>query len=344
MKLKRLNWSRRNHQELSALLAGVRPGEVAVFDWDNTCAFNDIGEALLRRLAFGLEFRAAAADLAASLPDRVNGVGRVRLRGGALPLKKIRDEVFAALDRLQRRPVAEDDGRSLEDGRVFASGLLALNRALEETPGIGCAFAYPWVNFLLQGFSPGELDLLSSLVVGRELCAPLRRRAVLDPRRRWRYDWLDGVRLHPEMADLAARWRERGGRVVVSTASNRRLVERAAAGAGFPCDAVIGMELATRDGRFVARLAAGARPNLGAGKVANLRRRLGREPVFVAGDSGNDLGMLTAFRATRLRLVVVRGGGGPLRPLISRARAGERGYLAQEVDARRGAFRACSRG
>lgn len=339
MKLKRGNWSERNHRELNKLLAGVRPGDVAVFDWDNTCAFNDIGEALLRRLAFGLEFRAGAAALAASLPDRVHGVGRVRLRGGAMPLPKIRDAVFSALDRLQRRPVAEEDGRASEDCRIFASGLLALNRALEETPGIGCEFAYPWVNFLLKGFSPGELDIVSARVVERELCAPLGRRAVLDPFRRWRYDWLDGVRLYPEMADLAACWRGRGGRVVVSTASNRRLVERAAAGAGFPCDQVIGMELATRNGRFVARLAAGARPNLGAGKVANIRARLGRAPVLVAGDSGNDLGMLTAFRATRLRLVVARGDGGPLRPLVRRARAGERGYLAQEIDARRGAFR-----
>ena len=50
--------------------------------------------------------------------------------------------------------------------------------------------------------------------------------------------------------------------------------------------------------------------------------------------------MLTAFAATRLRLVVGRGGRGALRSLVRRARAGEPGFLAQEIDRRRGAFRA----
>lgn len=52
MKLNRRNWSERNYEALNGMLAGVKPGEIAVFDWDNTCICGDIGEALLRRLAF----------------------------------------------------------------------------------------------------------------------------------------------------------------------------------------------------------------------------------------------------------------------------------------------------
>jgi len=344
MGLRRLNWSERNFRELKRLLAVVRPGDIAVFDWDNTCAFNDIGEALLRHLAFGLDFRADAAALAATLPDRVNGVGHLSLQGGRYPLARVRDEVFSALDRLQRRPIAEEAESGRTDFRIFSSGLLALNRALEETPGIGCAFAYPWVNTLLQGFSSAELERIASQVAAREGRAPLRRRAVLDPAGRWRYDWLDGVRLYPEMRDLAACWRARGGEIVVSTASNRRLVERTIAVAGFPCSRVIGMELALAGGRFAGRILPGTEPNLGAGKVANIRRLLAREPVLAAGDSGNDYEMLTSFPATRLRLVIDRRAGGRIRELVRRARAGEAGFLAQEVDPRRGAFRAPGNG
>ncbi len=344
MRLKPGNWSERNHGELERLLAAVRPGDTAVLDWDNTCAFNDIGEALLRRLAFGLEFRAAAAALAATLPDRVNGIGRLSFGSRRHLLARVRDEVFSALDRLQRRPVAEEDDRSRKDYRAFTSGLLALNRALEETPGIGCPFAYPWVNTLLQGFSPGELDRVASQVAEREGRVPLRRRAALDPAGRWRYDWIDGVRLYPEMRDLAAGWLARGGEVVVSSASNRRLVERAIAVSGFPCRRVIGMELALAGGRFAARTLPGTAANLGAGKVANIRRLLAREPVLVAGDSSNDYEMLTAFPGTRLRLVIDRRAGGRIRELVRRARAGEPGFLAQEIDPRRGAFRAASGG
>lgn len=340
MDLKRLNWSERNLRELRRLLAGVRPGDIAVFDWDNTCAFNDVGEALLRRLAFGLEFRLDAAALAATVPDRIGGVAHLALHGRPYPIAKMRDEVFAALDRLQRRPVNEEDDRCRRDYRVFTSGLLAMNRALEETPGIGCAFAYPWMISLHQGLSPAEFDRLAAATVRDELRRPIRRRAVSDPRRRWRHVWTSGVRLYPEMADLAGCWLARGGAVVVSTASKRQLVEAAIAVTGFPCSRVIGMELAQAGGRFSARPLPGLAPNLGAGKVANIRRLLAREPALAAGDSSNDYEMLSAFPATRLRLVIDRRAKGPIRELVRRARAGEAGFLAQEIDPRRGVFRA----
>jgi hypothetical protein len=52
MKLKRRSWSARNFKALNEMLRGVRRGETAVFDWDNTCILGDIGDALLRRPAF----------------------------------------------------------------------------------------------------------------------------------------------------------------------------------------------------------------------------------------------------------------------------------------------------
>lgn len=336
MNLKRGNWSERNHGELVRLLAGVRPGDIAVFDWDNTCAFNDVGEALLRRLAFGLEFRLDADGFAATLPDVVNGIGRVCVNGRELSLKRMKEAVFSAYRRLRGGAGRDRDG----DYRVFTSGLLALNRALEETPGIGCAFAYPWMISLHQGFSRAEFDRLAAAVVRDELRSPIRRRRVSDPRRRWRHGWTSGIRVYPEMADLAGCWLARGGALVVSTASKRQLVEAAISVTGFPCGRVIGMELAESGGRFTALPQPGLAPNLGAGKVANIRRLLASEPVLVAGDSSNDYEMLTAFPATRARLVIDHRSGGPIRELARRARAGEAGFLAQGIDPRRGAFRA----
>ena len=340
MKLKPGNWSGRNHKALNELLAGVRPGEIAVFDWDNTCAFNDVGEALLRRLTFDLAFRVDAAAMAAMVPDRINGIGRVILGGRPVPLKRMKGAIFSAFARLQRRPLPARAECLDEDYRVFTSGLPALNRALEMTPGIGCEFAYPWVNALLQGLPLADFDRLAETAIHDELRAPLRRRALVDPRRRWRYDWTSGIRLYPEMMDLAACWQERGGEVVVSTASNRRLVEKAIAMTGFPCRRVIGMELAITGDRFGRALAPGLRPNLGWGKVANILSRLGAEPAFVAGDSSNDYEMLTEFPATRQRLLIDRHASGRITHLIRSARRGERGFLAQEIDSRLGQFKA----
>jgi hypothetical protein len=131
---------------------------------------------------------------------------------------------------------------------------------------------------------------------------------------------------------------------VVSTASNRRLVEKMIAVTAFPCRQVIGMELAVAGRRFAGALKPGLRPNLGAGKVLNLRSRLDREPALVAGDSSNDYEMLSSFAATRLRLVIDRSAGGRITAIVRRARSGEAGFLCQEIDPRRGAFRAPCRG
>lgn len=338
MKLQRRNWSRLNYHALRHSLNDVRPGDVAVFDWDNTCAFNDIGEALLRRLTFDLAFRMDAATLAATVPDTIHGVGRILLNGRPYSLKKMKQEVFSAYGELRQGPFPT--GKIGVDAayRAFTSGLLALNRALEETPGIGCGFAYPWVNTLLGGWSRSEFDRLAEEVIAHSLQEPLRRHAILDPHKRWRYDWRGGIRIYPEMKELAACWQERGGEVVISTASNRQLVEKMVAMAGFPCREVIGMELAVRHGRFAPALKPELQPNLGAGKVANIRVRLEREPAFVAGDSDNDYEMLTAFPSTRVRLVIDRGTGGAIAALVRCARAGEAGWLAQAIDPQRGAF------
>ncbi|MBN2345999.1 MAG: haloacid dehalogenase-like hydrolase [Candidatus Aminicenantes bacterium] len=345
MRLKRGNWSAANIKALNDMLAGVQAGEIAVFDWDNTCIFGDIGEALLRRMTFGLKFRIDARTMAATVPDRIGGVGRIRIQGRAIPLKIMKEAVFSAYERLQERP-GPSAGRDCfeEDYRVFTSGLLAMNRSLEETPGIGCEFAYPWVNVLLQGLTPAEVDEIAAVVIARELKEPLRRRSACDPQRRWRYGWTSGIRLYPEMLDLASRWRERGGTVVVSTASNRRLVEGMIAQTGFPCGEVIGMELALARGRFAGRLKRGLLPNLGQGKVANFRSRFQLGPAFVAGDSDNDYEMLTAFPATRLRLVVDRSSAARIAALARRARTGERGFLSQAIDPRQGQFMPAGRG
>jgi len=341
MKLKRRNWSARNHKALNELLAGVRPGEIAIFDWDNTCIFGDIGEALLRRLTFDLALAMDARTMAATVPDAIHGVSHVLIQGEPFPLKKIKAAVFTAYKRLKETATR---GRNQvdKDFRIFTSGLLALNRALEETPGIGCEFAYPWVNLLLQGMPLSEFDRLAGSVIGDELHDPLGRRVISDPLGRWRYAWTGGLRLYPEMRDLAACWRERGGEVVVSSASNRQLVEKMIAMTFFPCREVIGMELKIAGDRFGRALAPGLRPNLGQGKVANIRKRLESEPVLVAGDSSNDYEMLVAFPGTRLRLVIDRRAAGKIGLLTRRARDEESGFLAQGIDPRRGEFRAAS--
>jgi phosphoserine phosphatase len=220
----------------------------------------------------------------------------------------------------------------------FCAGLLALNRGLETTPGIGCEFAYPWVNQFFREMTPGELTQMASTVINEQLRVPIRELSISDTRQRWSYAWDSGIRIYREMKDLAAVFLDRGAEVVVSSASNRQLVEKMIVMTAFPCRRVIGMALPVSDGRFGAGLETGLRPNLGPGKVENIRFHIGREPVFAAGDSDNDAELLSSFASTRMRLIVGRGSGKKIAALARRALAKEAGYLWQGVDKCKGKF------
>ncbi|MFH2108028.1 MAG: haloacid dehalogenase-like hydrolase [Chrysiogenia bacterium] len=339
MPLQRLNWNQRNYDTLINLLAGVRPGELAIFDWDNTCIFGDIGEALLRCMALNLAFKFDATTLAELIPGHVNGIASIIIKKKPFPLSRMKEALVVSYRELEDKTSQGGRIRSGNNYRIFTSGLLALNQALEETPGIGCEFAYPWVNLLLRGLTLTEHEQLAAAAIAQELRSPIRRRGRNDPLRRWRYEWTSGIRLYPEMKDLAAAWQDRGGAVVVSTASNRQLVEKMIAMTGFPCRRVIGMGLAVAGDRFGHVLEPGLQANLGAGKVANIRALLENEPVLVAGDSSNDFEMLSSFPSTRMRLIINRQAGGRIDFLCSRAQAGESGYLAQEINPQQGEFK-----
>jgi len=338
MTLQRLNWSQKNYDALNGFLAGVRPGELAVFDWDNTCIFGDIGEALFRHMALNLAFKIDAATLEGMIPDSVNGVASVIIRQRPLLLRQMKETIVAAYTELEAGAFRVSRLEARDCYRIFISGLLALNRAFEVTPGIGCAFAYSWVNGFLRGISMPEFAALAATVIEQELRAPIRRRSRCDTLHRWSYNWSSGIRLYPEMKALAKELANRGGKVVVSTASNQALVEKMIAVTGFTCQRIIGMALTIENGRFGPGLQAGLLPNLGSGKVANIRKQLEQEPALVAGDSDNDTEMLSSFPATRMRLIIQRSGGQKITVLTGKALAGEPGYLLQKTDHRLGKF------
>ena len=308
MELQRLNWSQRNYDALSEFLAGVRRGEIAVFDWDNTCIFGDIGEAVFRHQVLNLEFRFGAERLRQIIPGRVHGIERVNISGKSWPLRRLKERIVRAYERIAGRALARIAGS--DDHLDFSAGLLALNHGLEQTPGIGCEFAYLWTVHFLEGFRPAEVRQLAQEVARQELQSPLQGRSWNDSRRQLAYRWTVGIRPFPEMADLSRVLKEAGCRVLVSTASNPLIVEAMMPSTGFAAERVLGQAAGMAKGRLLGTLAPGLKSNFGSGKVENLKRALDREPVFTAGDSPGDYEMLTAFPGTRLKLLIRRAAAG----------------------------------
>jgi len=125
---------------------------------------------------------------------------------------------------------------------------------------------------------------------------------------------------------------------VVSTASNPLIVETMIAAIGFAAERVIGQASGMAKGRLLGTLAPGLQSNFGRGKVENLRHGLDREPVFAAGDSPGDHEMLTAFPATRLKLLIRRSRPGKMTGLYRRALNRDPHFLLQDIDSGLGEF------
>jgi hypothetical protein len=338
MTLQRLNWNQRNYDALNGFLAGARPGDIAVFDWDNTCIFGDIGEAVFRYQALHLQFKFDPGKLQEIVPDQVLGIDRIQINGQRLPLSRVKGQIVSSYEKIFGRDIDEIQGSA--DLRDFSVGLLALNRGFEETSGIGCEFAYPWAIGFLAGSTPAEICLMATKVIDTELRSRIQEFSMSDSWERLRYHWTAGIRPFPEMSDLARCLSKAGCRVIVSTASNPLIIETMVQRTDFAAEKVIGMAAQIENGILSGALAPGPAPNFGPGKAENLRRLLGEEPFFTAGDSNGDYEMVTMFPNARLNLLIRRTQPGKMASLYQKALAGDRRYLLQGVDPVAGRFSA----
>jgi phosphoserine phosphatase len=364
-----MNWSPRNHAVLTRFLRDhgktspaydTKSPPFAVFDWDDTSAFHDCGDALFRHQLWNLELRLTKDQFRALLKDDIRGVTTL---AGPRPLKLrdlhadlVADYAFlheryrgpgatATLDELRRTPQFQD----------FVSKMLALYDGYTDTEAIGPTYSYVWMLYFLAGYTPDEVRAMARAAIRSELGDGLRRVTWKGPAGfASKVGPIDvtfrgGLRVHPEMQNLMASLRSAGIDVYVVTASLKQVVEVFAGPEGFgynvPADHVLGMELeANADGKLLPAYKAGWVPTYRAGKVEAIRRKLGGrgDPVFAAGDSDGDVEMLSEFRGTKLALILnrVKGGriGGLCRQAVRQKDEPAPRYLLQGRDENTGLF------
>jgi len=282
-----VRWSARAQQERV----------VAVFDFDNTTVFHDAGEALMRRQLDRLAFKLSPEQLAGLIPDEINGL---RSLADGTPLADARADVI--------------DAFVARDREAFRAKLGWLYEALDETPGIGAGFAYPFLCCWLGGHTAAEIRALSA-----EAAAAASTEAFGEGR--WTSPdtgrvgartatFETGLCAQPEMQDLFGALLDAGVEVHVVSASQQQVVEGAVAALGYPSErmSVWGMRLAEEGGRLLPRLLpAGEYPaTWRAGKRRLIEQHIGCAPVLVGGDSDTDFEMLTGFEDTELRLLINR--------------------------------------
>jgi phosphoserine phosphatase len=314
--LPRGNWFDGNHRTISGWLptaAAKKKSPIAVFDWDNTSMFKDIGDQAFRVQLDTLRFRLTPKDLAALLPEKVGE--HVALHG--VSLADVRADILAAYEQLWPAIAKNEQAKVLgtDAHKDFAAKMAWLSEALYSEPSIGPRFIYPWASRLFAGYTPAEVRAISADVCKLGVAEPLGTSERLSASK-GRAGKLEarvqtGLRPVPEMQALMKALKEAGVSVRIVSASAEPLVQGAAATLGYPLEQaeIFGMRLELdASGKLTTQRPDEARYPTAyrEGKVALIQKVLGSAPVLVAGDASTDYEMLTGFAETEVRIIVNR--------------------------------------
>ncbi len=263
-------FSAENELRLKRLLSDLDKKEgrrVAVFDFDNTLIFNDLGDATFLHM---VDRRLYVTDEAfwSLLPEK-HGASAIRKAfeaGAHLPPQEAR-----------LHPSHLD----------FRARMAALYQDL--TAREGARVSYPLVVSLLQGGTREGIRSIAEEVydigitgeVGDESWVTSEGRAVTVPK---------GIRPFTAMAQWIQSLHQIGTEVWIVTASFREIIAAVSGYWRIPGDRVVGMDLEETAGILGGNVLSPI--TYGEGKVAAIDRFIGVLPDFVAGDSPSDEAML----------------------------------------------------
>ncbi len=259
---------------------------VAVFDFDNTLIFNDIGELFSYYLIDEVLYR---YDLDAfwDLIEAEDG----------------RDEIRALA--VQAMAMDADERAASPIFRKYRAEMTALySRKLERDGKRSC---YAWAVTLHVGLTELEMSAMSEQAIRRELSREIQRETVHTSRGE-AISFTRGIRMLEPMRELIARLHSEEVEVWICSASNYWTVAQFAPRFGVNPERVIGNRVQTTDRRLSSDLIAPAM--FMEGKAEAIMRDVGMPPTFVFGDSETDLHMLR--EATGLAVVIDTGSAADL--------------------------------
>lgn len=311
-------WAPANHRALEAWLESVanrdwETAPVAVFDWDNTCIYNDIGEATFRYQLDRLAIRLTPDELAEHLPEELDGH---RELDSGVSLGDLRADILDAYRQLHPLIVGGDidAARALPAHRDFRAKAAFLYESLYGSEYIPHTHALVWLVGWLAGYRTEEVNGIVEATLEQVRAEPNDRitwvSASAGRAGNQEHAFRTGLCPHPEMQALMQALEGAGVRVFVVSASAELVVEAAARALDYPIgpEAIFGVRVVIDDGVITTRaLPGGDYPvTYRAGKVDVIRSLIGADPIFVAGDADTDYEMLTEFPGIELRLIINR--------------------------------------
>jgi phosphoserine phosphatase len=302
----------------------------AVFDWDQTCIFNDTEEALFRYMIANLLFKASPEEfgnaIRRDIPQDQFSASYNNKAGEPVTIDKIaadldRDYQFLYDHYIHTKTMSMDEISATPIFVDFQAKLAYLYEAIGGT--FSADVSYPWVLYLFVGMTEDEVKAVTEQSNDAALGDKLGTYRLESPEELPGeagvialdgYKW--GLRLVPEMANLMQVLRDNGIDVYVCSASHETVVRVFAGlpkyGYNVPPENVLGMRTKMSNGKYLGEYdySNGYPQTQQKGKVTAINQVLvshyGYGPVFVAGDSLGDFNMATEYADTRLSLLINR--------------------------------------
>lgn len=283
----------RDAVERSLRDATERP--VAVFDFDQTCIFGDIGELFSHYLIDEVAYHFDLDEFWALIDPRDG-----------------RDRIRTLVDAVRKLAPAERATSPLYREYLAEMGAVYTRKYRREGPSP----CYEWAVRLHVGMTPAEIYRLSLAAMKRELRTPIG----VEIRQSPRGDQVSisrGIRVHQEMRKLIPALERAGFDVWIVSATNRWTVEVFAEYSfGVPPERVLGNQIYRQSGvDEPLQLCQSAEDRLSSttclpvlyrqGKVDIIRQEIGRRPALAFGDTTTDFEMLAD--ASELAILIDRG-------------------------------------
>ncbi len=299
-----------------------------VFDWDQTCIFNDTEEELFRYKIETLNFKMTPEVFAEAIRKDIpkDDFAVKNVDGKAVNIDGIGADLDAAYTFLYKNyegfgaggKMTLEEARATEEFVDFRGKLAWLYEVIGET--FSADVSYPWVLYLFSGMTVDEVQALTEKSNDVGLAAKLETYTLTSSKTLQTKagvvtgSYKRGLRTVPEMSNLMNVLRSRGIHVYVCTASLDNVVRVFSNlpkyGYNVPQENVLGMRVAKVDGKYVPRYDDTWVQTQQAGKTEAIKRELvskyGYGPIAVFGDSQGDYRMCVDFEDTQVVLVVNR--------------------------------------
>lgn len=340
--LKRGNWSFATHNILNSWLKYFQESQdadsqVAVFDFDNTCIYRDVGKIVFRYQLENLQFRLTPLQFATLFPDNIETIKGISFTAVRERLEELYTLLFPFMNEVQREKVVH-----CAEYIEFVGLLSWYCEAARREEGLGPLYSLPLFAQFLAGYTTEEVADLTCHAIMNALYEPIGVRVkqvrccegigTLTIRDK------TGIRVQQEILDLMNQLRYIGIRCCIVSASAEWIVKATAIFFDFPVKEqdVFGIRLQLDSGEKLTTDSPDDYPvTYRAGKVDIINEIIKKPPVLVAGDAITDFEMLH-LPMVPLRLLINHNKSGLISTLYNDPR-----FLVQGLDKKTGAFRAC---